>query len=202
MSKRKSSITVVIGVLLVGAAVALFMPIHGEAFPDLELNAPMTRQGSEYLGLTPDQDTFRLSDIDASYVLIEAVNTMCGHCRKSAHNVDALFTGLSQQAAPARLKTLALFLHDDETAVRNAKRYFPGTHPRIADPMGRLAQAGETVVPVLYAIRLDKDGDPHDVVYKHRGRLDDPDAVKWSILLRLGDNRFDSLWSLAAGLLG
>ena len=68
--------------------------------------------------------------------------------------------------------------------------------------MGRLAQAGETVVPVLYAIRLNKDGDPHDVVYKHRGRLDDPDAVKWSILLRLGDNRFDSLWSLAAGLVG
>ena len=120
MSKRKTSISLVLGVLLVGAAIALFMPIHGEAFPDLELNAPMTRQGIEYLGLTSDQDTFRLSDIDANYVLIEAVNTMCGHCRKSAHNVDALFTNLSQQAAPARLKTLALFLHASTLAIASS----------------------------------------------------------------------------------
>jgi hypothetical protein len=197
LSKRASYIILVLGTLFVSAIVALLMPTQMEAFPDLELSAPVTRLGSEHLGLKPGLETFHLSEINADYVIIEAVNTMCQYCRDSARNVDILFKSLSPQATSANLKAFALFFQDSEDAVQNSVRYFPGAHPRIADPMGKLAQTGKVVVPTLYVIRLSRDGEPHALLYKHRGRLDDPGAMRRTILSRLGSNRFDEIWSLA-----
>jgi hypothetical protein len=187
-------------VLLVAAlGIALFLPIQGEEFPDLLLQTPMSKEGRAYLGLAPAEKNFRLSDINADMLLIEAVNTMCIHCRESAKNVELLFNSINTQNAEVGIKTFSLFYHDEESAVMRSRKHFPSSYPRIADPMGMLAQSGNVVVPTLYVIRLNKDGGAHTLVHMKRGRLDTPGSMKWTVLLRNGENYFEALRSLAMG---
>lgn len=198
MSKRifDSHKRIGLSLLVAALAVILFMPVQGRDFPDIELPAPLDLADRERLGVPIGAETFRLSDLDADAVIIDAVNTRCVHCADSAPAVDELFRGL-QAKSGGRLKTATVFVFDSPESMKAAASRFPGEHPKIADPDGKLMQVGEVVMPTLYLVHIGRNGKGHRLVYQRRGLLESPGDVQWAVLSRARGSYFKSLLALA-----
>ena len=89
------------------AAGAEAEPKVGQMVPMVKLNAPITPEGANYLGLAKDAP-FTIKDVKAPYVLVEQFNTNCPHCMHQAPVMNQLYNKVE---ADSQLKSkLKLFL--------------------------------------------------------------------------------------------
>jgi peroxiredoxin len=144
----------------------------GSQLPKFALPAPDSQEAQKYLGLKT-MDSFGLSDVGATCVLIEFLSALCPHCHANAPVVNRLYKVIQGDSALARnVKLIGIAVGNDEKQMEAFKKNFKVTFPIFPDagysvtgPMGGV----DTPTMVLAT----KDG---KVLSSHIGVIEDFDG--------------------------
>ncbi|MDZ7375942.1 MAG: TlpA family protein disulfide reductase, partial [candidate division KSB1 bacterium] len=69
----------------------------GDPIPAIEIKANLTNAERQYLGVK-NSKKFRLSEIQASVILVEFFNKYCPHCQRQAPILNELYNDIQQDA--------------------------------------------------------------------------------------------------------
>ncbi|MBM4287246.1 MAG: TlpA family protein disulfide reductase [Deltaproteobacteria bacterium] len=145
---------------------------EGDKLGDLDFPAPMTPEDAKYLGVTPGQP-FKLSQIGAPYVLLEAFGTSCPHCFTQAPVLNTLY-GLIQKdpKLAGKIKIIGLAAADSPANVDMWKQKFKVPFPLLPDPDLKVYNKLD-VLGTPTTLLLDKSG---TVLKAHAGVFQNPAA--------------------------
>ncbi len=99
---KRMTLTLATCFLILLSATAL----AGEPFPDVNLNGTLTADQKAYLGIT--SDSFKISDIDADYLFVEAFSMYCPICQRDAPSVNAAYEAIQAIAGSDRIKFIGI----------------------------------------------------------------------------------------------
>ena len=71
-------------------------PKEGEELPEITLSTTEVQTHQDYLGITKNKKTFRVTEIKADIILIEIFSMYCPYCQKDAPVVNELYSKISQ----------------------------------------------------------------------------------------------------------
>lgn len=124
--------------VLAGLVLLLSLPAQaqvkaGDSVGNLEFPAPLSGEDAKYLGVAPDKP-FRLSDLNAPYLLLEAFATSCSHCFHQAPGLNKLFDLIQQDPKlAAKVRILGVGGGDNRFAIMMWKRQLQVPFPLLPD---------------------------------------------------------------------
>ncbi|SDB55388.1 Cytochrome oxidase Cu insertion factor, SCO1/SenC/PrrC family [Desulfonatronum thiosulfatophilum] len=162
--------------LTVNYAAAKNPPQVGDRLEDVmsySLPAPGPEEHRTYLGLSPDQDSMTLQELEAAYVLVEVVGVYCPVCHTQAPDMVRLFHRIQRDTAlSGKLAMVALAAGATPMEVEHLLRTWRFPFPILQDGDYSLHKIlGEPDTPFTFLI----DGEGN-VLYAHLGRIN-PDNL-------------------------
>ncbi|NIA19707.1 MAG: redoxin domain-containing protein [Xanthomonadaceae bacterium] len=105
-----------------------------ESLPALSFNAPVNAGGVQYLGISPQAESFSLNDVGARVVIVEVFQVQCFHCQEEAPQVNELFERINQEGLYSQVKVMAIAYGNTsfETSMYGRKYHVP--FALLADP--------------------------------------------------------------------
>lgn len=149
----------------------------GDVMPDFEISAPDDRDQREYLGLTSDQATFTLADIDARAVLLQVFSMYCPICQKEAPQVNELFAAIASRNLEDQVKILGIGAGNSDLEVQVFRTKYDVPFPMISDPdyiLHKLFAGVGTPYFVLVEPVGEDSSAKHVVRFSHLGSFDNP----------------------------
>ena len=147
------------------AAGAEAEPKVGQMVPVVKLNAPITPEGANYLGLAKDAP-FTIKDVKAPYVLVEQFNTNCPHCMHQAPIMNQLYEKVQADAQlKNKLKFIAVGQGNEVTQLKMWKAFNKVPFPLVPDPNNSFGKA-LNFTPYPVSVVLNKSG---KILFVHIG---------------------------------
>lgn len=152
--------------------------LAGQSFPDITLHGKLSAEHKEYLGVT-SQD-FKLSDIKAEYLFIEAYSMYCPVCQRDAPRVNAVYEQIRKADPDGRVKFIGLALGNTAFEVSFYQKKYEVPFPLFKDEDYVIHKAlGEVPTPTFYIVKL---GNPSpEILYVKEGEAEDKDALLQAI---------------------
>ncbi|WP_320170815.1 TlpA disulfide reductase family protein [Maridesulfovibrio sp.] len=141
----------------------------GANFPDAELNGDLTDGQRRYLGLKGD-GPWKISDIDAGYVLVEIFSMYCPHCQKEAPETNLLYTKLLKAGKSGKIVMIGVGVGNSQFETDFFRDKYAVQFPLFPDPELKIhADVGGPGTPCFYLV--EKDGAELRTVFSHEGRM-------------------------------
>ncbi len=141
-------------------------------FADLTLAAPSDPSAAAYLGLSPASDTFRLSEIKGSHLLVQVFSAYCPHCQAEAPHMVELFEMVRASGLGDKLKIIGIGPNNTDFEVKLFRDKYAVPFPLIPDPeMRSIAALGKTPTPTYLILKLNGAGTPPSLLDKEVGRF-------------------------------
>lgn len=163
--------------------------VPGDAMPAMELTAPAPSDHKDYLGITPEASTFKLTDIKAEAFLLQVFSMYCPICQKEAPKVNGLFDLVAAQGLDDTIKILGLGAGNSDLEVQVFRDKYAIPFPLFSDPDYILHKKfGDVGTPYFILVqRVDKDAaTPLQVRFSHLGSFDDEGAFLQRLLSAMG----------------
>jgi len=147
----------------------------GEALPDITLTVSKDTVAKDYLGWGWGS-SFKISEIEARYVLIEIFSMYCPYCQAEAPNVNKLYGKI--QANPKlrdNIKLIGIGVGNTVFEVKTFKTKYKISFPLFADADYVIhKQLGEVRTPYFIGVKINADGSTR-IIYSQLGVLGDVD---------------------------
>ncbi len=177
------TILLLLGLLALPCA-AMAIPAPGQDFPDMLLPAPALAEDAASLGIAPGRP-FRLSDVKADFLLLEAMSAMCPYCQADAPHINEVHAAIQKQGLGDRLKVLGVGVNNTEFEMELFRAKYGMLFPHVVDTdMTMVDKAGVVGTPTYFL--LDLRGQGLKVLHVVEGRMDSPDAFLRDILAKTG----------------
>ncbi|TIH12537.1 TlpA family protein disulfide reductase [Marinifilum sp. JC120] len=164
---HKTILVLIILSLFVSSA-AYAAPLQaGANFPDIPLAGKLTESQKKYLDLKGD-GPWKISDIDADYIIIEVYSMYCPHCQREAPTVNTFYNLLNKSKECAEVKFIGLAAGNTEFEIDFFKEKFGVEFPIFADPELLIHdKMGQPGTPHFFL--LQKDSNNYKVILSHEG---------------------------------
>ncbi|MFW5500886.1 MULTISPECIES: peroxiredoxin family protein [unclassified Maridesulfovibrio] len=175
---RKICFVLIIVTLFV-TSMAYATPIQsGMDFPEIPLEGKITETQKQYLALKGN-GPWKISDIDAKYLLVEVYSMYCPHCQREAPNVNTLFERL-EKASEKQVKLIGLAAGNTEFEIDFFKEKFNVKFPIFADPELEIHdKVGQPGTPHFFL--LQNDGGKFKVLLSHEGPFESAERFMQTI---------------------
>lgn len=171
--------------LLLAGFIMLFSSIAlaTDPFPSVDLTGKLSDTHKSYLGI--NVDTFKVSDIQADFVLVEAFSMYCPICQKDAPNVNAVYEAVSKADTSGKVKFLGIGLGNTPFEVAFYQQKYAVEFPIVWDEDYVVHKALKEVgTPTFYLVKL--AGGANEIVYQSSGAIEDVDGFTRMILETAG----------------
>jgi len=156
--------------------------VAGERFPNLSLSGKLSQAQKEYLGVT--SESFKLTDIKADYLFVEAYSMYCPVCQRDAPRLNEVYKAVSLMDSKGSIKFIGLALGNTQFEVEFYKKKYMVEFPLIQDEDYAVHKAlDEVATPTFYIVKL---GDSPEVLYKKVGEAEDKDVLLQAIKEKAG----------------
>ncbi|MDC7217745.1 MAG: TlpA disulfide reductase family protein [Spirochaetales bacterium] len=168
---RKICFVLIMLSLLISSMAYAAPPESGMNFPDIPLEGKITDSQKNYLSLK-GTGPWKVSDIDADYIIIEVYSMYCPHCQKEAPAVNSLFERL-EKTSGKQVKLIGLAAGNTEFEIDFFKKKFNVEFPIFADPELEIHdKIGQPGTPHFFLLK--KNGDSYAVILSHEGPFESP----------------------------
>ena len=165
---KRLIVTFLVMALLVVSAQA------GQMFPDVTMTGKLTDEQKTYLGVS--SDTFKISDIKAQYLFIEAFSMYCPVCQRDAPHVNEVYAAVMAADPGGTVKFLGIGLGNTPFEIAFYKKKYAVPFPLVWDEDYTIHKAiGEVGTPTFYIVRL-ADGS-RETLYMREGEAENADAL-------------------------
>ena len=172
---KKSSfwVTVIMALALILTAMpALGTVKDGDKLGDLDFPAPISPEDANYLGVAADKP-FKLSQVKAPYVLIEAFATSCAHCYQQAVEMNKLYNLIGQDSKlNGKIKIVGVGGGDNQFGLTMWKKQLKVPFPLLPDTDTKTTRK-LNILGTPTTILLDKNG---NVLKAHTGAFESAEA--------------------------
>ncbi|MGL1863569.1 MAG: peroxiredoxin family protein [Pseudodesulfovibrio sp.] len=166
-------------ILLIGVTSAF----AGQSFPDVTMTGQFTDENKAYLGVS--SDTFKLTDIKADYVFIEAYSMYCPVCQRDAPRMNEVYETITKADPNGTVKFLGIALGNTAFEVTFYQKKFNVEFPLVRDEDYVIHKAlGEIPTPTFYIVKL--TGATPEILYVKEGEAEDKDALIQIVLDKTG----------------
>ncbi|WP_432735313.1 peroxiredoxin family protein [Maridesulfovibrio sp. FT414] len=167
----KKILSVFIGIMLAASIASAAQLKQGDSFPDVELKGKLSAKQSTYLGIHGD-GPWKLSAVDADYVLIEIYSMYCPHCQKEAPEANELYEKMLESGKFGKVKMIGIAAGNSEFETDFFRDKYSVEFPLFIDPELEIhAATGSTGTPHFYLVKL---GSSNPVtVFSNEGRMKD-----------------------------
>ncbi len=142
---------------------------NGEVFPNIELSGKLTTEQQNYLGLDAE-GPWKLTDIDANYIIVEVYSMYCPHCQKEAPAVNSLYEELENSQIRNNMKLIGLGAGNSEFEIDFFRKKYAVKFPLFSDTeLSIHEEVGSPGTPHFFLVK--KDGAKLETVYSHAGRM-------------------------------
>ena len=144
-------------------------PRSGEALPDFDLPVPQNSLHGEYLGIKTGK-TFKISQIDADFVIIEIFSMYCPHCQREAPTVNNFYQKIqNDEKLRDRFKMIGIGAGNSDFEVDYFRDKYDIPFPLFSDADFTIHKTlGEVRTPYFLGIRM-VDSENHRVFYSQLG---------------------------------
>jgi peroxiredoxin len=165
-----------IGFLSMSAPVAISgiaPPAEGTQIPQLILPTPQNADHRRYLRLDGGE-SFQVSDIKASVVIIEIYSLYCPYCQNEAPLLNELYQTIEKdEYFRGKIKLIGIGAGNSSFEVEAYRTTYNVAFPLFSDNDFRIHKSlGETRTPYFIAIKINDDGS-HKVIYSKLGGMKD-----------------------------
>ncbi|MUM76571.1 redoxin domain-containing protein [Pseudodesulfovibrio sp. F-1] len=158
------------------ALLMLYAPVAATAlaqqprpFPDLTLNGTRLSEQAAYLGVA--DAPFRLTQIKAEYLFIEAYSLYCPACQRDAPALNELHRRIETTELGARVRLIGLGLGNTSAETDHYRDKYAVPFPLFEDGEYQIhRELGEPVAPTYYIVRL--EGAAATILYEREGPLE------------------------------
>jgi thiol-disulfide isomerase/thioredoxin len=170
-----------LSVSLISAGIA--PPKEGEMLPEITLSVPEMPTHQNYLGITKNKKTFRITEIKAEVVLIEIFSMYCPYCQKDAPVVNELYNKIAgDEKLKNKIKLIGIGAGNSPFEVDFFQKTYNVNFPLFPDGEFSIHKMlGEVRTPYFIGVKIKKDG-THSIFYSKRGAIED--APKFLNLIR------------------
>ncbi|SLM31245.1 ResA [Desulfamplus magnetovallimortis] len=174
---HKTAVLIIIFLLLSFYSEA-FEPAIGRKVLDVQLPVPENSQYQSYLGVKNFQGNFRVSEIDATVVLVEIFSMYCPHCQKAAPELNALFKQIEQNDKyRGKIKLIGIGVGNSDFEVEYFKKTYNIEFPLFSDPDFTIHKMlGEVRTPYFIGVKQSQDGKP-EIFMSEAGREKTPEEL-------------------------
>lgn len=167
------------------AMVALFVlasSAMANEFPNLDLSGEMSADQKSYLGV--NTDSFKISDIKADYLFIEAYSMYCPVCQRDAPKLNEVYKAVSLMDPNGTIKFVGLGLGNTPFEVEFYRKKYTVEFPLFMDEDYVIHKAlGEVPTPTFYIVKM---GETLEVLYHREGEAKDKDVLLEAIMKHTG----------------
>ncbi|MDC0335288.1 TlpA family protein disulfide reductase [Pseudodesulfovibrio sp.] len=150
------------------------MTFAGQPFPDNSMTGQLSAENKAYLGVS--SDTFKLTDIKADYVFVEAFSMYCPVCQRDAPRVNEAYEAITQADPKGTVKFLGIGLGNTAFEIKFYKDKYGVTFPLVRDENYIVHKAlGEVGTPTFYLVKL--SGGTSEILFKKEGEAEDKAAL-------------------------
>jgi peroxiredoxin len=165
-----------IGFLSMSAPVAISgiaPPAEGTQIPQLILPTPQNVDHRRYLRLDGGE-SFQVSDIKTSVVIIEIYSLYCPYCQNEAPLLNELYQTIEKdEYFRGKIKLIGIGAGNSSFEVEAYRTTYNVAFPLFSDNDFRIHKSlGETRTPYFIAIKINDDGS-HKVIYSKLGGMKD-----------------------------
>ena len=141
---------------------------HSE-YENVRFSKPPSKAALDDLGLTEDQKTFDLSQIQAPVVVVEVFNTDCPHCKGEVRHINELYDLIQQKGLADKVKLIGIGVRDSDSELSVYQKKYGVKYPLIADPDSQIYYiVGSAPIPCLFVMLRDAQGYMKKVYTKSR----------------------------------
>jgi len=146
--------------MVVGKPEKVHVLAVGEDFPTCRVAVLNGDDDREYLGLPEGAKFLQLSELKASFVLIQLYNTMCNDCVAETKMLTRFFKRVEADPELAgQLKIIGLGVYDSNLSVVRFRRHYDVAYPLFSDKSGQIFEClGQAELPLAYLVRSRGDG--------------------------------------------
>ncbi|WP_319469706.1 redoxin domain-containing protein [uncultured Pseudodesulfovibrio sp.] len=152
--------------------------LAGTPFPDVDLKGQLTAEQKEYLGVTTD--TFKVSDIKADYLFVEAFSMYCPICQRDAPKINELYDIISKMDTAKSIKFIGLATGNTGFETAFYQKKYDVRFPLFEDAdyviHGALDEIG---TPSFYVVK--KTGSTLETLFFKEGEAKDKDVLLQAI---------------------
>lgn len=132
----------------------------GDDFPTCRVAVLNGDQDREYLELPEGARFLQLSELKASFVLIQLYNTLCSDCVAETKMLTRFFKKVEADPALAgTLKIIGIGVYDSNLAVVRFRKHYDVAYPLFSDKSGQIFEClGQAELPLAYLVRARGDG--------------------------------------------
>lgn len=153
---------------------------------DLELAGPMAPPAAAYLGLAGGEGPFRLSQVQAEFLLVEVFSMYCPYCQAEAKNVNALFALLQKSPAAGKVRMLGIGAGNTPFEVDFFRDKYAVPFPLFPDAEFACHKAlNGPGTPYFMLLKADGAG-AFTVLHSHLGPFGDPGRFLDTVLGKAG----------------
>jgi thiol-disulfide isomerase/thioredoxin len=146
-------------------------PAEGTQIPKLILPAPENPEHRRYLRLNGGE-SFQVSQIKSSVVIIEIYSLYCPHCQNEAPLLNDLYQAIEQdERLKGTIKIIGIGIGNSPFEVEVYRKTYNVLFPLFSDNEFTIHKSlGEPRTPYFIAIKVSDDGS-HKVVYSKLGSI-------------------------------
>jgi len=138
-------------------------------FPDLTLKGALSVDLAAYLGVAANP--FRLTQIQADYLFIEAYSLYCPACQRDAPALNELYRRIEATGLGARVRMIGLGLGNTSAETAHYRDKYAVPFPLFEDGEYLIhGELDEPVAPTYYIVRLEGNG--ATTLYEREGPLE------------------------------
>lgn len=155
----------------------------GSFFPDSEIQLTLPQRHLAYLGLGNDSSSFRLSDIQAEFLLINVYSLYCSPCQRDAPAFNQMYEKIAELGMDGRIKFIGIAAGNTVREMDFWRKRYTIQFPLIPDEdYGLHKLFGDVGTPFFVLIRIDGP-DRLKIVFSREGAFDDAESFFATILL-------------------
>jgi thiol-disulfide isomerase/thioredoxin len=145
-------------------------PQVGGQLPDFRIAATAEQGQNSYLGLPPNERSFRVPEIRARVVILEVLSMYCPFCQKEAPSVNKLYKEIEKDPKiRGKIKILGIGAGNTTFEVELFRKKYGIRFPVYPDPDFSIHKRfGEVGTPYFIGVKLNDDGS-HEVIYSKPG---------------------------------
>lgn len=177
-----------IAVLLVTCLLVPTGVTAGTLFPDSRVEAVLSGEHVEYLGLADEISSFRFSDIQAEYLLVNVFSLYCPPCQRGAPDFNEMYEKIAAMGLNERIKFVGLAAGNTVREMEYWREKFNVPFPLIPDEDYVLHESLGNVGTPFFVLARVNGPDKLDVLFSREGTFADKDAFFATILFHAGED--------------
>lgn len=159
----------------------------GETLPDLEIKGAVSAKAAAYLGLPQGKAGFRLSEIKATFVLIEIFSMYCPYCQGEAPQVNRLHALLTKSPQARTIRLIGIGAGNSDFEIEYFRDTYAVTFPLFPDGDFRVHKAvGQVGTPTFILVSSAPQAGKLKVLLFQEGVFTTPEAFLGQVLKKAG----------------